>query len=226
MTATTTAADAAIELAELARRYGTDKGPDSITRSSRLGRKHTLAGKNYTATYGQFFAELRDKPIRFLEIGIDRGASIPVWEDFFSNAHLAAIDIKPECAKYGTARTTVHVGSQTDPTFLRRVHDQSGPFDVVIDDGGHTMEQNQVSLVTLWPLLKRGGLYVIEDLHSSYRKEFGGSYLGPETTVEKLKNLIDSFHTVHFSQPILTPVIDQIAGIWIAPAIAVLRKEA
>lgn len=214
--------DASRELALLAERHGTDKGPASITRSSLRHRKHTLVGKNYTATYARFFAHLRDTPIRLLEIGIDRGASIPVWEEFFTAGTFAAIDIREKCRKYATDRTTVHIGSQTDPEFLGSVSSESGPFDVIIDDGGHTMEQHQVSLTTLWPLLNPGGVYVIEDLHTAYLPEFGGKYLSDGSTVEKLKHLIDELH----SDEAPTPVITGLAGMWFAASVCVLVKDA
>jgi hypothetical protein len=208
------------DLAQLTERHGTDKGPASITRSSRFGRKHTLSGKGYTDTYAQFFDALRDQPIRLLEIGIDRGASIPVWEEFFPHGVLAAIDIEERCTQYQTPQTTVHIGSQTDPDFLRRVNAASGPFDVVIDDGGHMMDQHELSITTLWPLLPAGALYVIEDLHTAYMPEFGGGYRAEASTVEKLKRVIDGMH--HHEEP--PQLVAGVAGMWIASSIVVLVK--
>jgi hypothetical protein len=210
---------AAHELAELSRRHGTDKGTASITRRSLRG-SHTLSGKGYTDTYARFFAERQNQTIRLLEIGIDRGASIPVWEDFFPAATFAAIDIKPRCRKFATPRTTVHIGSQTDPEFLGQVNGRSGPFDVMIDDGGHTMEQHAVSLQTLWPLLNPGGFYVIEDLHTAYWADFGGGYMSEDSTVEKLKHVIDSLNSDRGPAPVVTGL----AGMWFATSICVLAK--
>jgi cephalosporin hydroxylase len=212
-------AETSAELAHLAELHNTDKGHASITRSTLRGR-HTLTGKGYTDTYGRFFGDLRGEPIALLEIGVDRGASIPVWEDFFTRASLAAIDIKEKCRKFETSRTRVHIGSQTDPEFLRQVSSESGPFDVVIDDGGHTMEQHFVSLTTLWPLLNAAGMYVIEDLHTAYRPEFGGAYLSPDSTVERFKHLIDGLQ----SDQAGPQVVSGLAGMWFARSICVLLK--
>jgi len=207
------------DLAELTQRHGTDKGPASVTRSSVLRRKHTLSGKGYTATYGRFFAEMRDQPIRLLEIGVDRGASIPVWEDFFPSAKLSAIDIDAKCKRYETDRTRIYIGDQTDPDFLQSVSAQSGPFNVIIDDGGHMMQHHYVSLTTLWPLLSPGGLYFVEDLHTAYQAEFGGGYRSEESTVERLKHLIDGFQVGDVPR-----VVEDLAGIWFAKSICVLVK--
>ena len=64
-------------------------------------------------------------------------------------------------------------------------------LDIIVDDGGHTMKQQIVSLKTLLPSVRSGGLYIIEDLLTSYRTEFGGKYLDPSTTIEFIKGLVD-----------------------------------
>jgi len=64
-------------------------------------------------------------------------------------------------------------------------------FDIIIDDGGHTMNQQKTSFLNLLSLVRPGGIYVIEDLETSYLKEFGGGYLKPSSTVSFLKTFID-----------------------------------
>jgi hypothetical protein len=208
-------------LARLAAKHGTDKGPQDVRRGGLHFGKGTLSGKNYTETYGRFFGPLKDAPISFLEIGIDRGASLAMWEDFFSRAELHAIDITPGCKRYATPRTKVHIGSQTDVTFLQSVVEQTGQLDVVLDDGGHTMEQHRVSLRTLWPHLNPGGLYVIEDLHTAYWGDYGGG--GADSTVEMLKILIDSLNNRDCDRAFL---VSDVGAVFMSASIAVLIKSA
>lgn len=209
------------QLAARAEEFHTDKGPADVTRrrtSWIRGNVH-LAGKNYTQTYARFFAELQDQPITLLEIGIAAGGSTKLWESFFSEATLHAIDISPSCRQFATDRTSVHIGSQTDPEFLNSVTASTGPLDVVIDDGGHTMEQHRVSLETLWPHVRPGGLYIIEDLHTAYIEKFGGG--GPDSTMERLKAHVDWMNSGGERGAEIAPGVD---SVFFARSIAVLTK--
>jgi cephalosporin hydroxylase len=211
--------DVAQRLSELARFHGTDKGTEQLTRLRWRGRQ-TLAAKYYTDTYARFFAPLADQPINLLEIGIDRGGSLRLWEDFFPRASIHAIDINPRCSQYASDRVTVHIGSQTDDKFLESVACESGPLDIVIDDGGHTMEQQLVSLQTLWPHVKPEGFYVIEDTHTSYMTEFGGG--DGDSTMSHLKSLLDHLTT----RSTADRLVEGVEGIWFAAGVAVLLKSA
>ena len=85
----------------------------------------------------------------------------------------------------------MHYGSQENVTFLQSVRSETGYFDIIIDDGGHTMTQQLISLQQLLPTVKSGGLYFIEDLQTSYMPSFGGGYLLNTTTIEFIKRLVD-----------------------------------
>lgn len=172
-------------LDELAITYGTDKSSQA---------------HGYTATYEKYFAPLREKSIKFLEIGFWRGYSAHMWEDYFSNAQLFFIDINKDALSYlkNFTRSNLFIVNQEDPIALMNfIQMVGGDFDIIIDDGGHTMNQQITSFKTLFPFLKRGGIYVIEDLHTSYR--FGPNSLvteGQETTVEFLQNLVDCVNKI------------------------------
>ena len=169
--ATPPAADAP-ELGDLSRiAYGsTDKGP---------------LGHGFTEVYERFLEPLRSRPVRVLEIGIASGGSLLAWRDYFPRAQVYGIDIEKNA----------HLDSEVIHTF---VADQSkreqlgaflakfpGPFDLIVDDGGHAMNQQQVSLGFLFPHVRAGGYYVVEDLPSSLRKYhrgYGVSLFGGNST--------------------------------------------
>jgi hypothetical protein len=135
-------------------------------------------------------------PITLLEIGVKKGASLTMWERFFPNATIFGIDITPQCAAMATDRSTVFIGDQADRQFLHDVARKIGrPLDVVIDDGGHTMEQQRTSFDVLFEYVRPGGFYIIEDIHTSYRADRGGGPAGkPGTFVAMLKDMIDDLH--------------------------------
>ena len=113
---------------------------------------------------------------KVLEIGVETGRSHRLWLEYFPNAKVYGYDI----FKYGVEefdrlqednpyldRSIMFEGDQSNVDDLQRFLSEHGDdFDMIIDDGGHTMEQMQTSLSYLWNSLKPGGLYVIEDLHS------------------------------------------------------------
>jgi len=166
---------------DLALKFGTDKASNF---------------HNYTEIYSQHFESIKDDPIKFLEIGIYQGSSVKLWEEYFKNAELHFIDISMEGVKYHSKRSHYHIAHQEDPKELRQFIQQSGGnFDVIIDDGGHTMHQQTVSFLCLFPHVKSQGVYIIEDLHTSYWPCLGGGNHS-QTTIALLKNLIDKLNYV------------------------------
>ena len=91
-----------------------------------------------------------------------------MWRDYFgSSATIYGVDIESACRTYERPGTHVLIGDQADRTFWRRVMaDGTLPApDIVIDDGGHTPEQQRVTLEELLPRIRPGGVYVCEDVH-------------------------------------------------------------
>ena len=114
--------------------------------------------------------------MRIVEFGVWHGGSLQMWRRFFGpEAQIVGVDINPECARF--AEPGVEIGDRaTRPT--RRPHralrSRFGEFDIVIDDGGHRMDQQVTTFRELYRAVKEGGLYVAEDLHTSYHPDFGG----------------------------------------------------
>jgi hypothetical protein len=144
-----------------------------------------------------------------------------------AEAHLVGIDIDPQAAKAVANRYPVEIGDQADPEFLRRVAERHGPFDVVIDDGGHRMRQQIVSVETLFPLLNDGGTYLVEDCHTSYWQEYVDPETDGTTFIEWVKGKIDDLHAYHTSpaQHLDTPWQTTLAGLHVYDSVAVLDKQ-
>lgn len=152
---------------------------------------------NYTRVYSQYFAPLKNEPIKFLEIGVYKGASVNLWEHYFTNADLHFMDIDFSRQEYISQNVSYHNVNQEDAAALDAFRKVEGEFDIILDDGGHTMKQQITSLIYLITAVKSGGMYIIEDLHTSYWKGFGGygnplnPLAGPGCTTEFLKALVD-----------------------------------
>ncbi|MGB7419006.1 MAG: class I SAM-dependent methyltransferase [Erythrobacter sp.] len=151
---------------------------------------------HYPEIYEREFARYRGTDVNFLEIGIFKGGSIEIWRKYFGEeARIAGLDIEPHCADYVEAPNRAFIGSQADPAFLESVIHDIGAPDIILDDGSHVAEHQEVTFKTLFPHLKTGGLYVIEDLHTAYWPGFyQGGYRRKGTAIELAKALIDDMH--------------------------------
>lgn len=133
--------------------------------------------------YERNFAKKADEKHRLLEIGVQHGGSVEHWKKQYPKWDVVGLDIDPSCAGGG-----VVIGDQTNVELLSSL----GAFDIVIDDGGHTMHQQQTSFKELFPKLRKGGIYVIEDLHTSFWPKFWDQ----ETkTIDFLTSLVPAINT-------------------------------
>lgn len=152
--------------------------------------------------YHRHFAPYRDREITFLEIGVQHGGSLQMWKAYFGKkARIIGIDIDQRCKQFEEENVQIHIMSQDDRHGLKQLCDQVGGFDIILDDGGHMQHQQIISFQILYPFVKQGGLYCVEDLHCSYWKEFGGGYRKKSTFIEFSKDMVDSLNAWHSRDP-------------------------
>jgi hypothetical protein len=109
-------------------------------------------------------------------------------------------------------------------SFLERLAETYGPFDIVLDDGGHTMKQQIVTIKTLFPHVKNGGVFVVEDTHTSYWPGFG--IAAHECFMNYAKRFVDSING-WFIVSGRNPVTDwtrSVRGMHVYPSVVVLEK--
>lgn len=183
---------------------------------------------HYFPIYEHHLARFRGQPVRVLEIGVLRGGGLELMRHFLgSEARFVGIDIDEAARAATEPRYPVEVGDQADPEFLRRVAEKHGPFDVVLDDGGHTMRQQIVSAETLFPLLSDGGTYIVEDCHTSYWPEYADQGPDGQTFIAWVKSRMDDLHAYHFSKEkdLSAPWQTDLAGLHVYDSVVVLDKK-
>ena len=178
-------------LNRLAKIYGTDKVGDH----------------NYTPHYISHFRKFKFKSINLLEIGvggyndIHKGAnSLRMWKKYFPFGQIFGIDIFDK-SPLEEPRIKIFRGSQVDVNFLEDVVMRTGELDIIIDDGSHINEHVIQTFKLLFPKLKDGGIYVIEDTQTSYWEDFGGDskdLKNSNTTMNFFKHLTDSMNNEEF----------------------------
>ena len=128
---------------------------------------------------------------------------VQLWTTYLPNSEISFVEYDAACAtKFKSSVETEHkgrlyIGDQANVTFLQEIiDDQAGKlFDVIIDDGGHSMLQQKTTLRHLWQLIAPGGTFVVEDLLTSYISAYGGGPKGhPGTMIEMLKDILDGLH--------------------------------
>jgi hypothetical protein len=163
-------------LTELANEHGSDKGTE--------GPSAEWGAHNYTDVYEAYLAALREQPIALLEIGLGvtgkrwrskivhgrntGGASLKMWRDYFPRARIYGIDVN-DCSYLDDERVTTFVADQGDLDELRAFTEASAGarFDVIVDDGSHRPDHQQLSLGYFFDWVEPGGLYFVEDLQAN-----------------------------------------------------------
>jgi len=185
-------------LCRLAQIYGSDKWGDH----------------SYCPHYQRHFDPLRKKAITLLEIGIggcddpyEGGASLRLWKRYFSRGRIYGIDITDK-SPHNENRIHTFKGDQSDENFLRRVIDEIGAPDIIVDDGSHFNKHVLKTFEVLFPLLGDNGIYVIEDTQTSYWPPFGGTSENLDdapTSMCMLKKLVDGLNHAEYIRPGFIP---------------------
>lgn len=166
--------------------------------------------EHYFDIYHRHFARFIGQKVNVLEIGVYSGGSLEMWRSYFGEkSHIYGVDIEGACKAYENKHTFVFIGDQADRSFWRSFRKSVEGIDILIDDGGHTPEQQQITLEEMLPSLRPGGVYLCEDVHG-YFNRFSAFASGlvhdlnhmnpisgslPQSSVSPFQS---SIHSIHF----------------------------
>lgn len=192
--------------------------------------RRIIKQSNYLNIYEKFFSRFKGLKPSVLEIGVCHGGSLELWRDFFGEGScINGLDINPKCKEAESEQISVFIGDQADISFLEHVINTVGSLDIIIDDGGHTMNQQTTTFNYLFPKLSNGGLYVCEDLHTSYfSKNYKGGLRRKGTFIEYAKSLVDHIHHHYLKggQTVIPQFIENISSIHFYDSICIVEKNA
>ncbi|WP_315831411.1 class I SAM-dependent methyltransferase [Bradyrhizobium prioriisuperbiae] len=155
---------------------------------------------SYLSLYDHAFRPYRDRKISLLEIGIQNGGSLEIYAKYFANfEHIVGCDIEQRCAllRYGE-RIDVVTGDCNEASTKRAIACICAEFDIIIDDGSHVSGDIIRAFLNYFPLLKPGGIFVVEDLHCSYWQNWGGGLYRDVSSISFLKMLVDVVNHEHW----------------------------
>ena len=137
-----------------------------------LGKKHytnKVHHHAYERYYEDYLSKYRNKKFNFLEIGMDSGASMGLWKEYFKYAKIYGLEINNE---HSENRIKVMKGDQSNINDLKKLVKLTKKCDVILDDGSHVPEHQLLSFNYLFEnCINDGGVYIIEDIETSYWKK-------------------------------------------------------
>ncbi|HZF02487.1 MAG TPA: class I SAM-dependent methyltransferase [Methylomirabilota bacterium] len=157
--------------------------------------------RHYFDIYHRHFSKFVGQRVNLLEIGIFSGGSLDMWRSYLGDqCHIHGVDIKEECKCYENEYTTVHIGDQTDRNFWKKFRDNNPPIDILVDDGGHTAEQQRITLEEMLPHLRCGGVYLCEDVQGRWNSfaAYASSLVDEFNNLGELNEFQKSIHSIHF----------------------------
>jgi hypothetical protein len=185
--------------------------------------------EHYFSIYENHFSRFRGNRPKILEVGVFHGGSLQMWKDYFGEGcQIYDIDIDPKCKSLEEEDIEIFIGSQTDRDFLREIKNKIGTVDILIDDGGHNMEQQITTYEELFSLVDENGVYLCEDLHTSYWWDYGGGLRKSDSFIEYSKNFIDYINSYHWRESSDVdgkPFANSVKSISYYDSILVIEKE-
>lgn len=151
-------------LSEISKKYPTDKD---------------FTHNYYNSVYEDAFSSIKDEVKLVCEIGIGGfwkeagwvpGNSLKVWRDYFKNAKILGLDINSHDVD-DLDRISLDYLDQSKKDLVIDYSSKLQDYDIIIDDGSHNVYDQQITLAYFLKSLKSGGIYVLEDLHSSIEVE-------------------------------------------------------
>ncbi|MAG94787.1 MAG: hypothetical protein CMJ48_13750 [Planctomycetaceae bacterium] len=161
--------------------------------------------KHYFDIYDRHFSRFRGTDVHIVEFGVSQGGSLQMWKEYFGpRCQITGIDINPHCKQVEEDQVRVIIGDQDDRGFLNTLARELPRIDILIDDGGHTMSQQIATFEEMFHSIDENGVYLCEDLVTSYRLSWGGGYKQGGTFIEYSKEFIDAINAWFAETPDLS----------------------
>ncbi len=151
------------------------------------------------------FCEFREDPIHFLEIGVQNGGSLEVWAQYFDHAEsIIGCDINPKCGNlcYEDARISVVIADPTTESGVKKIASKSSFFDIVIDDGSHISSDIINAFFNLFPLVRPGGVYIVEDFALQLLDRIWRGTKSSGVSNRFFKSVVDYINRSHLGVPL------------------------
>lgn len=153
---------------------------------------------SYFDAYDELLSKYRGKDITLVEVGIFNGGSLFMWREYLGpKARIIGIDLNPSAKMWEKHGFEIYIGDQASEEFWQDFFKAVGAVDVFIDDGGHTNLQQIATVHCAVEHIRDGGLLIVEDVHTSYFREFGNPW--PRSFANFASRIVDSVNSRAFA---------------------------
>lgn len=200
----------------------------------------------YLDVYDSALAPWRAHPVTLVEVGVQNGGSLELWARYFAGGRrFIGCDVDPKVAalRFDDPRIRTVVAPINTPEAARAiVAEAAGPIDVFIDDGSHVTADIVLAFCNYFSLVRAGGIYIAEDLHCAYRRQWRGG-LGTDNAMAFFAALVDGMHRAHWEEgdsmdtlaarflpganagPMLAALADSVASVAFFDSMCIVRKR-
>jgi len=157
----------------------------------------------YLYVYDAALAPRRDHAVTLVEVGVQNGGSLEIWAKYFAAGRRFVgcdVDEKVRGLAFDDARIRTVVAPVNTPAAAKAIlAEAGGPIDVFIDDGSHLSPDIILAFRNYFPAIRAGGIYIAEDLHCAYRRDWAGGLEAPNA-ISFFKALVDAMHQPHWDE--------------------------
>jgi hypothetical protein len=159
--------------------------------------------RHYLDVYHRHLQNFVNREVVLAEIGVFSGGSLDMWQHYFGNEiWIHGIDLDESTRNYASDRVRIHMGDQEDRDFWRQFRKEVPILHVMIDDGGHSPQQQRVSMEEILPHLQPGGVYICEDIigeSNDFSSYVGGLIASLNSGVSALESPASGFQRAVYS---------------------------
>lgn len=193
---------------------------EAQSKEGRYFNKHT----HFAEIYDEILKPYIGKEMTLVELGVSHGGSLQLWREYLGGmARIVGLDVAEHCL-YNESQIECYLVDQSKQDDLNKIAQIAPIIDLFIDDGSHYSEDQIATFETVFPLIKPGGIYVCEDVHTSYRELYHMGYKNPGSFIEYCKNIVDSMYKNESEQIIPNTHFNMIKSIEFHFALVVIRK--
>ena len=134
--------------------------------STTSSKSDKISQHGYHRIYPWFLSHFKNVPIALLEIGLNHNNSIDLWKEYFKDVIIYGIDIKPKEHLSDAKLFKVDQSNKSELDNFAKTVDRK--FEIIVDDGSHVPTHQLDTINAFWPILKPAGVYIIEDIETSF----------------------------------------------------------